>query len=139
MTRPAACNFEKLTQNSLHNQEDLGIVAKICFHYERDLSELIKLYSPWNHQINIDFLKISGGKKINYFAQIESIMEGHFGYNLLQVLFLTLFMLGSVGVHFSNNFGIIVFVVVVIIIISTLFIYLFILEEKHNILNNIKI
>ena len=42
-------------------------------------------------------------------------MEGHFGDNLLQVLFLTLFMLGSVGVHFSNNFGII-FVVVVIII-----------------------
>ena len=59
-------------------------------------------------------------------------MEGHFGYNLLQVLFLTLFMLGSVGVHFSNNFGIIVFVVVVIIIISTLFIYLFL---KKNIIS----
>ena len=126
MTRPAACNFEKLTQNSLHNQEDLGIVAKICFHYERDLSELIKFYSPWNHQITIDFLKISGGKKINYFAQIESIMEVHFSDNLLQVLFLTLFMLESVGVHFSNNFGIIGSFVVVIII-NTLFI-LFVLE-----------
>ena len=46
MTRPEACNFEKLTQYSLHKQEGLGIVAKICFHYERDLSELITFYSP---------------------------------------------------------------------------------------------
>ena len=126
MTRPEACNFEKLTQYSLHKQEGLGIVAKICFHYERDLSELIKFYSPWNHQITIDFLKISGGKKINYFSQTESIMEVHFGDNLLQVLFLTLFMLERVGVHFSNNFGIIGSFVVAIII-NALFI-LFILE-----------
>ena len=46
MTKPEACNFEKLTQYSLHKQEGLGIVAKICFHYERDLSELITFYSP---------------------------------------------------------------------------------------------
>ena len=124
MTKPEACNFEKLTQYSLHKQEGLGIVAKICFHYERDLSGLIKFYPPWNHQITIDFLKISGGKKINYFSQIESIMEVHFGDNLLQVLFLTLFLLESVGVHFSNNFGIIGSFV---IFINTLFI-LFILE-----------
>ena len=122
MTRPEACNFEKLTQNSLHNQEDLGIVAKICFHYERDLSELIKFYSPWNHQINIDFLKISGGKKINYFAQIESIMEVHFGDSLLQVLFLTLFMLESVGLH-QVTLELLGFFVVVVVIINTLFIY----------------
>ena len=77
MARPEACNFEKLTQYSLHKQEGLGIVAKTCFHYERDLSELIKFYSPWNHQITIDFLKILKGKKTNYFAQIESIMEVH--------------------------------------------------------------
>ena len=49
-------------------------------------------------------------------------MEVHFGDNLLQVLFLTLFMLESVGVYFSNNFGIIVSFVVVVIIINTLFI-----------------
>ena len=126
MTRPEACNFEKLTQYSLHKQEGLGIVAKICFHYERDLRELIKFYSPWNRQLTIDFLKISGGKKVTYFAQIEPIMEVHFGDNLLQVLFLTLFMLESVGVHFSNNFGIIGSFVVSIII-NALFI-LFILE-----------
>ena len=41
---------------------------------------------------------------MNYFAQNESIMEVHFGDNLLHVLFLTLFMLESMGVHFSNNF-----------------------------------
>ena len=116
MTRPEACNFEKLTQYSLHKQEGLGIVAKICFHYERDLSELIKFYSLWNHQITIDFLKISGGKKINYFSQTESIMEVHFGDNLLQVLFLTLFMLEGVGVHFSKSFGIIGSFLVAIII-----------------------
>ena len=126
MTKPEAFIFEKLTQYSLHKQEGLESVAKTCFHYERDLSELIKFYSPWNHQITIDFLKISGGKKINYFSQIESIMEVHFGDNLLQVLFLTLFMLEGVGVNFSNNFGIIGSFVV-FIIINTLFI-LFILE-----------
>ena len=53
-------------------------------------------------------------------------MEVHFGDNLLQVLFLTLFMLEGVGVNFSNNFGIIGSFVV-FIIINTLFI-LFILE-----------
>ena len=53
-------------------------------------------------------------------------MEMHFGDNLLQVLFLTLFMLERVGVHFSNNFGIIGSFVVAIII-NALFI-LFILE-----------
>ena len=121
MTRPEACNFEKLTQYSLHKQEGLGIVAKICFHYERDLSELIKFYSLWNHQITIDFLKISGGKKINYFAQIESIMEVHFGDSLLQVLFLTLFMLESVGLHQVTLELLGVFFVVVVII-NTLFI-----------------
>ena len=126
MTRPEACNFEKLTQYSLHKQEGLGIVAKICFHYERDLRELIKFYSPWNCQLTIDFLKISGGKKVTCFAQIEPTMEVHFGDNLLQVLFLTLFMLESLGVHFSNNFGIIGSFVVAIII-NALFI-LFILE-----------
>ena len=36
---------------------------------------------------------------MNYFAQIESIMEVHFGDSLLQVLFLTLFMHESVGLH----------------------------------------
>ena len=122
MTRPEACNFEKLTQYSLHKQEGLGIAAKICFHYERDLSELIKFYSPWNHQINIDFLKISGGKKINYFAQIESIMEVHFGDSLLQVLFLTLFMLESVGLH-QVTLELLGFFFVVVVIINTLFIY----------------
>ena len=122
MTRPEACNFEKLTQYSLHKQEGLGLAAKICFHYERDLSELIKFYSPWNHQITIDFLKISGGKKINYFAQIESIMEVHFGDSLLQVLFLTLFMLESVGLH-QVTLELLGFFVVVVVIINTLFIY----------------
>ena len=121
MTRPEACNFEKLTQYSLHKQERLGIVAKVCFHYERDLSKLIKFYSPWNHQITIDFLKISGRKKINYFAQIESIMEVHFGDSLLQVLFLTLFMLESVGLHQVTLELLGVFFVVVVII-NTLFI-----------------
>ena len=75
-----------------------------------------------NYRFSEDFRRT----KINYFAQIESIMEVHFGDNLLQVLFLTLFMLEGVGVNFSNNFGIIGSFVVVIII-NTLFI-LFILE-----------
>ena len=73
-----------------------------------------------NYRFSEDFRRT----KINYFAQIESIMEVHFGDNLLQVLFLTLFLLESVGVHFSNNFGIIGSFV---IFINTLFI-LFILE-----------
>ena len=42
-------------------------------------------------------------------------MEVHFSDNLLQVLFLTLFMLESVGVHFSNNFRIIGSFVVIIV------------------------
>ena len=49
-------------------------------------------------------------------------MEVHFGDNLLQVLFLALFMLESVRVHFANNFRIIGSFVVVVIIINTLFI-----------------
>ena len=53
-------------------------------------------------------------------------MEMHFGDSLLQVLLLNLFMLESVGVHFSNNFGIIGSFVVVIVI-NTSFI-LFILK-----------
>ena len=44
--KPKACSFEKLAQYSMHKQEGLWIVAKICFRYERDLSELIKFYSP---------------------------------------------------------------------------------------------
>ena len=132
MARPEACNFEKLTQYSLHKQEGLGIVAKICFHYERYLSKLINFYPPLpppisRNQITINFLKISGGKKIKYFAQMDFMMKVHFSDNLLQVLFLTLFMLESVGEHFSNNFGIIGYSVVVVVIINTLFI-LFILE-----------
>ena len=71
-------------------------------------------------------MKISGGKKINYSAQIESIMEVHFSDNLSQIIFLTLFMLKNVGVHFSNNFGIIGSFVVAIVI-NTSFI-LFILK-----------
>ena len=43
-------------------------------------------------------------------------MEMHFGDNLLQVLFLTLFMLEGVGVHFSKSFGIIGSFLVAIII-----------------------
>ena len=90
----------------------------------RNLLPLWKGFEGIN--LTIDFLKISGGKKVTYFAQIEPIMEMHFGDNLLQVLFLTLFMLERVGVHFSNNFGIIGSFVVAIII-NALFI-LFILE-----------
>ena len=91
VTRPEACSFEKLTQYALKSSD--------------------------NYRFFEDFRR----KKINYFAQIESIMEVHFGDNLLQVLFLTLFTLKSAGVHFSNNLRIIGFVVVVIIINTFLF------------------
>ena len=52
-------------------------------------------------------------------------MEVHFGDNLLQVLFLTLFMLESLGVHFSNNFGIIGSFVVAIIINALFILFIF--------------
>ena len=91
VTRPEASSFEKLTQYALKSSD--------------------------NYRFFEDFRR----KKINYFAQIESIMEVHFGDNLLQVLFLTLFTLKSAGVHFSNNLRIIGFVVVVIIINTFLF------------------
>ena len=90
--------------------------------FERINYVLLPLKSSDNYRFSEDFRR----KKINYFAQIESIREVHYGDNLLQVLFLNLFMLESVGVHFSNNFGIIGSFVVVVII-NILFI-LFTLE-----------
>ena len=75
-------------------------------------------------RINHHFLKISGGIKINHFAQIGFIMEVNFGDNLLQVLFLTLFVLGVWAVHVSNSFDIIgsfVDVDIIVLIINTLF------------------
>lgn len=113
MIRTEAWNFEKLTRRSWHKQEGLGIIAKMCFHYKRNFC------SPWKYQITIDFLQISGGIKVNHFTQIDSIMEVHFGDNYLLVLFLTLFMLGSMGVYSSNNIRIFgSFVVVIVIIYS---------------------
>ena len=73
-----------------------------------------------NYRFSEDFRRT----KINYFAQIESIMEVHFGDSLLQVLFLTLFMLESVGLHqVTLELLGVFFVVVVVVIINTLFIY----------------
>lgn len=116
MTRTEAWNFEKLTWHSWDKQEGLGIIAKICFHYKRNFSQITNFCSPWNHQITIDFLQISGGIKANHFAQIDSIMEAHFGDNYLLVLFLTLFMFGSVAVYSPNNIRISGSFVVVIVI-----------------------
>lgn len=55
---------------------------------------------------------ISGRAKINLFSQIGSIMEEEFGDNFLQLLFLTLFVLGvrqsggwCIQTNFSNNSG----------------------------------
>ena len=70
-----------------------------------------------NYRFSEDFRRT----KINYFAQTESIMEVHFGDSLLQVLFLTLFMLESVGLHQVTLELLGVFFVVVVII-NTLFI-----------------
>ena len=70
-----------------------------------------------NYRFSEDFRRT----KINYFAQIKSIMEVHFGDSLLQVLFLTLFMLESVGLHQVTLELLGVFFVVVVII-NTLFI-----------------
>ena len=71
-----------------------------------------------NYRFSEDFRRT----KINYFAQIESIMEVHFGDSLLQVLFLTLFMLESVGLH-QVTLELLGFFFVVVVIINTLFIY----------------
>ena len=71
-----------------------------------------------NYRFSEDFRRT----KINYFAQTESIMEVHFGDSLLQVLFLTLFMLESVGLH-QVTLELLGFFVVVVVIINTLFIY----------------
>ena len=55
---------------------------------------------------------ISGRAKINLFSQIGSIMEEEFGDNFLQLLFLTLFVVGvrqsggwCIQTNFSNNSG----------------------------------
>ena len=55
---------------------------------------------------------ISGRAKINLFSQIGSIMEEDFGDNFLQLLFLTLFVVGvrqsggwCIQTNFSNNSG----------------------------------
>ena len=123
MIRTEAWNFEKLTRHSWHKEEGLEIIAKICFHYKRNLSQLTNFCSPWNHQITIDFLQISGGIKVNHFTQIDSIMEVHFGDNYLLVLFLTLFMLGSMGYILQITLE---FLVLLLLLLS-----LFILGLKH--------
>lgn len=55
---------------------------------------------------------ISGRAKINLFSQIGPIMEEDFGDNFLQLLFLTLFVVGvrqsggwCIQKKFSNNSG----------------------------------
>lgn len=55
---------------------------------------------------------ISGRAKINLFSQIGSIKEEEFGDNFLQLLFLTLFVVGvrqsggwCIQTNFSNNSG----------------------------------
>ena len=44
-----------------------------------NLSELIDFYPPWNHQKTYGFLMISGGIKVNWFAEIHLIVEATFG------------------------------------------------------------
>ena len=72
-----------------------------------------------NYRFSEDFRRT----KINYFAQIESIMEVHFGDSLLQVLFLTLFMLESVGLH-QVTLELLVFFLLLLLLLT---LYLFIL------------
>ena len=69
--------------NDLFDCFYLGIVAKIRFHFETNLSELT---FPPEIIRKLGFLVISGGIQINEFAQIR-LMEAIFVYYLFMILY----------------------------------------------------
>ena len=85
----------------------LGIVAKICFHYSANLSNMITFHFPWNRPKNHDF---RGNKK--QFTRSHLIMEAKFGDNPILLFTRTrllpclLFLRHVLGVDHSKDSGV---------------------------------